>query len=371
MDTCKQPNAGEVVSGLEQVVLDDNIHPFVANIKMAESHMKLFTVEIKHKNKKQNIIISDRRTISFSKIVSIQQIKNTCKKYRKEDMKTLKFELSDAHFTRIFLRERKMEEVKGQSSGPDAASDVTSCLDLITCGFSRLHVQLVSLWHAQRLRASLCIDDQYGHTAVDLAEDYYRETVTSLREVGKQKSPLADQVEILHEFADEVVSDIELKTICFQDKELFIMLFKLYDSVLAAPDHKMVHMKNKALMMTNLSTKNKTDVEIEETIFKRLLLFHAIIRVRQRCICQHIYLILFMCTYTFLSILTLTFSSILYKCSGDARNPCVVPEHRDSLRRFLLGGGTTLRLDLLGRLVVGRCARGAMSHAGIQVREPQ
>ena len=265
-------NAGEVVTGLEQVVLDDSIHPFVANIKMSERQMNFYTV--KHHHKKLNhIIVSDLRTIAYSKIVSIQHIQNTSKKYRKDDMKTLKFELNDAHFTRIFLRD------KDTHSASVTAGDIISSVDLITCGFSRLHAQMMSLWHAQRLRAALCIDDQYGHTEADLAADYYRETVASLREVEKNKSPLADQVEILHEFADEVMSDIELKMICFQSKELFIMLFKMYDSVLAAPDHKMVHMKNKALVMTNLSSKKKADIEIEETIFKRLLLFHAILRV--------------------------------------------------------------------------------------------
>jgi hypothetical protein len=93
------------------------------------------------------------------------------------------------------------------------------------------------------------------------------------------KSPLAEQIEILHEFSEEVVSDIELKLICFQSKELFVILFNLYQTVLHPPDHKMIHMKNKALVMTHMSSKQKADLELEEIIFKRLLLFHAIVKV--------------------------------------------------------------------------------------------
>lgn len=274
-------NAGEVVTGLEQVVLDDSIHPFVANIKMTERQMKFYSVQ--HIKKLNNVVISDLKTISYSNIVSIEHIQNTNKKYRKEDMKTLKFELNDAHYTRIFLRDKDPSSASASTSGTSSLSSsggVIRSLDLITCGFSRLHAQMMSLWHAQRLRAAICIDDQYGHTEAELAAEYYKETVASLREVEKQKSPLADQVEILHEFASEVISDIELKTICFQSKELFIMLFKMYDSVLAAPDpKKMIHMKNKALVMTDLSSKKKADIEMEEIIFKKLLLFHAILRV--------------------------------------------------------------------------------------------
>lgn len=258
-------NAGEVVVGLEQIVLDDDIHPFVANIKVTEFHLKFCTVqEVKYTKP----ILTDKRTIAFSDIVTIQHIENTHKKYRKDSMKTLKFELADAHFTRIFLR-----------TSTEKKNESTEHVDLITCGFSRLHAQIISLWHAQRLRASLCIDDKYGHSDHELAASYYSETLASLREAELLKSPLAEQIEILHEFAEEVVSDIELKMICFKSKELFILLFKLYQTVLQPPDRSMMHKKNKALVMTNISSKHKADLEIEENVFKRLLLFHAIVKV--------------------------------------------------------------------------------------------
>lgn len=92
---------------------------------------------------------------------------------------------------------------------------------------------------------------------------------------------LADQVEILHEFSDEVVSDIELKTICFKSKELFIMLFAMHESVCAAPEQKMTHMRQREVVMTEMSSEKKESVEVEETMFKRLLLLHAVIRVGQ------------------------------------------------------------------------------------------
>jgi hypothetical protein len=265
MDAHLNNAGGGVNTGLEHVLLDDDTHPFVATINMSEFELK-FSVLKEIKYAKQ--VFTDRRTIPFADIVSIQHISNTSKTYRADDVKTLTFELCNAHFTRIFLR----------CTGSGDANSVES-MDLITCGYSRLHMQVMSLWHAQRLRASLCIDDRHGHSDIALAEEYYTETLASLREVAKMKSPLADQVEILHEFADEVVSDVELKEICFKSKELFMVLFKMYATVLEPPDHKMIHMKNKALVMTDISSKTKADIEIEEIIFKKLLLFHAIIRV--------------------------------------------------------------------------------------------
>ena len=258
-------NAGEVVVGLEQVLLDDDTHPFVANIRLSEFKMHFFSI---HETKYTQPVLRDHRTITFSSIVTIQHIENTLKNYRKDDIKTLKFELTDSHFTRLFLR---------RTSGTKEV--VIDSVDLITCGFSRLHAQIMSLWHAQRLRASLCIDDKFCHSDAELAEAYYTETLASLREAELLKSPLAEQIEILHEFSEEVVSDIELKLICFQSKELFVILFNLYQTVLHPPDHKMIHMKNKALVMTHMSSKQKADLELEEIIFKRLLLFHAIVKV--------------------------------------------------------------------------------------------
>ena len=268
MDNKQESHAGKDVSGMEQVLLDDGIQPFVGNIISNEFHLRLFTVKETKFTKKK--IENDHKIIFLSKIISIQHVQNTKKKYMKETIKQIQFELKDAHFTRIFLWDNK-------PTGSE--HDKMIFLDLITCGFSRLHVHIASLWHAQRLRAALCIDDKYGHSDVYLAESYYRETLASFRELESNKSPLADQIELLHEFADEVVSDVELKMICFNSKDLFMILFKLYENVLSPPDLKMIHMKNKALIMTNISSKKKADMEIEEVIFKKLLLFHAVLRV--------------------------------------------------------------------------------------------
>lgn len=186
--------ADKVTTGYEQVLLDDHIHPFVANIKLSESQLKFFTIK---ETKYTKPVLTDRKTIPLSKIVSVQHIPNTHthKKYHHVDIKTLLFNLDDAHFTRIFLRSNKPvrnapDNTVNSSGGSGALSDSDTLthLDIATSGFSRLHVHISSLWHAQRVRAALCIDSVHGHTSTNpsLAEEYYFETLASLKEAASQ-----------------------------------------------------------------------------------------------------------------------------------------------------------------------------------------
>ena len=71
--------------------------------------------------------------------------------------------------------------------------------------------------------------------------DFYVETINAINATSVPQ----ELCEVLDDFANEVIMDITLKSICFKSRELFLVLFRLYDDMTTATPSKLLsHFQN-------------------------------------------------------------------------------------------------------------------------------
>lgn len=161
------------------------------------------------------------------------------------------FAKKTCHILRIYFRSNN----ETNQTECDLLSNATSCV----------HRQIISLWQSSLCLESLTLQFEINESPYALAENYYTETLASLR----ASVEIVDSVEILNEFAQEVVNDITLKKICFHSRELVVVLFNLCDTVVSPPANQVKSIK------PYYNQKQITETQIQQ----RLELFHAILKV--------------------------------------------------------------------------------------------
>lgn len=66
---------------------------------------------------------------------------------------------------------------------------------------------------------------------IGAAQAYYFEILNSLRQATSDD----EKIDILNEFAGECMVDFTLKKVCFSSREIFVVLFEMYDDILIPP----------------------------------------------------------------------------------------------------------------------------------------
>jgi hypothetical protein len=90
---------------------------------------------------------------------------------------------------------------------------------------------IMMTWHANIARRSAGLGTLLNSEDHDVAEAFYTETVTCLQQAGRH----VDVIEVLEDFSQEVLSDLELKDITFRSRELIINCLQLLHSLLFSP----------------------------------------------------------------------------------------------------------------------------------------
>jgi hypothetical protein len=136
-------------------------------------------------------------------------------------------------------------------------------------------MQIMSLWQSQLCSTSICLTKLISNE-MELSRQYYAETIQSILNTSDYK----EITSILLEFSEECINDLSLKTIFYNSKELFIILYNLFkdimnpdrvtnDEVIASPreDRKAsdAYKRNKSL--------------IEKKIIIEMKLCHSILKV--------------------------------------------------------------------------------------------
>lgn len=94
---------------------------------------------------------------------------------------------------------------------------------------------LLACWQASIVQKSGCLGSLKALNETD-AEEYHFEVIASLQEA----TDMGDQIDILDEFADEVVLDLSLKSICFRSRELLVQCFNLCMDAITNPPSKLL-----------------------------------------------------------------------------------------------------------------------------------
>jgi hypothetical protein len=106
-----------------------------------------------------------------------------------------------------------------------------------------------------------------------------------------------EKIEILNEFATEAMVDFTLKNICFTSREVFMVLFEMYDDLLTPPppdDYISYRVEQVAMLaMTPVARRGRVSRDegiqgesdpvrqqyVEQRILSRLKVTHAILKV--------------------------------------------------------------------------------------------
>lgn len=135
---------------------------------------------------------------------------------------------------------------------------------------SRLHQRITLAWYTHFLRDSTdlhIVTSQYN-----VSMDFYVETINAINATSVPQ----ELCEVLNDFANEVIMDITLKSICFKSRELFLVLFRLYDDMTTSTPSKL-------LSHLQTSRKKSTGEDLvmlqQQTLLWRIKVIHSINKV--------------------------------------------------------------------------------------------
>ena len=110
----------------------------------------------------------------------------------------------------------------------------TSACEIRAHRDSRLHHRIHFAWHTHLQRDST--DLHIISTQYNASMDFYQETINAINSTAMPH----ELCEVLNDFANEVIMDVTLKTICFKSRELFLVLFRLYNEMTTATPTKLL-----------------------------------------------------------------------------------------------------------------------------------
>lgn len=115
-------------------------------------------------------------------------------------------------------------------------------------------------WHANIARRSAGLGTLLNSEDHDVAEAFHRESVTCLHKATKH----SEVVEILEDFSQEALSDLELKDVAFRSREFIINCLQLLQNLLYSPCYQVRERGRHTEILPTHANRERIDAEIKK-----------------------------------------------------------------------------------------------------------
>jgi hypothetical protein len=293
----RRGKVAEVSDTLEQVYLEGGEISTQAGIVVSKDGIVMFEHSHGPVSHKRYTVKYEINFCDIADILLVDPHEYTDLPRSKIELGTL-FEPKNCHLLRIYFRP-KVSHVKCKVNLQLTYNEINFCIvcEIRTSNLSRRHHQIISEWESYLRRASLAFDNKCIESDITAAEIYYLEILHSLQHATSND----EKIDILHELATECMMDFTLKKVCFSSREIFVVLFEMYDEILTPPSkhdyisYRVEHVSQTAYSPALHRTRSYSEYTeqnphgseheqikkryIEHSILSRLKLGHAILKV--------------------------------------------------------------------------------------------